>query len=301
MIYDSAISSLKSLFAAKGGLLVFIFHQLYKSKAECSSKLLSPCQPILVEHFRTFIEYYLEKGHKFISPADILTGLKANRKYVLITFDDGYFNNINTLPLLNEYKVPAVFFVTVNNVKWNEAFWVDALYRERTRRGTSEDSILAEKQSMYAMTADEIRSYLLKDFGGGALASLGDADRPFSEEELKSFSKEGFVTIGNHCMDHTALTNYSADGVRRQVGEAQDELLRITGEKPVMISYPFGRSSDEVVQISKACELRLGVTVRKGVNRLPLKEPLKIRRLALDPGHDIKKQCEDVTLLKVKV
>jgi len=44
---------------------------------------------VTVEHFRRFIAYYLKEGYIFISPGDILKGLKNDKKYALITFDVG--------------------------------------------------------------------------------------------------------------------------------------------------------------------------------------------------------------------
>ena len=53
-------------------------------------------------------------GYQFISIYDfetILTGELSKKKYVLITFDDGWVTNIKLLDIINQYAVPVTFFV----------------------------------------------------------------------------------------------------------------------------------------------------------------------------------------------
>jgi peptidoglycan/xylan/chitin deacetylase (PgdA/CDA1 family) len=47
---------------------------------------------------------------------------------VVLTFDDGYIDNLNVaIPLLERYKIPATFYITTNVVKKQEPFWWDEL------------------------------------------------------------------------------------------------------------------------------------------------------------------------------
>src|SRR6185503_14729774 len=88
-----------------------------------------------VSHLRQLIEYYLDSGYRFIGPPDLLRGLDAGGKYAMLTFDDGYYNNVHALPILQEYRVPAVFFISTNHVRQNKCFWWDVLHRERMAQG----------------------------------------------------------------------------------------------------------------------------------------------------------------------
>jgi peptidoglycan/xylan/chitin deacetylase (PgdA/CDA1 family) len=46
----------------------------------------------------------------------------------LLTFDDGYFNNFSVVfPVLNDYKINAIFFVPASMLTVNEALWTDKL------------------------------------------------------------------------------------------------------------------------------------------------------------------------------
>lgn len=53
---------------------------------------------------------------------------KLKRHSVALTFDDGYLNNYtNARPLLEQYEVPATFFITTQNLLEQQPFWWDEL------------------------------------------------------------------------------------------------------------------------------------------------------------------------------
>lgn len=307
MNYKKNISSIKyfvdhiiskiylSIFHEKNYLIIFFFHGLFCNKEEFSLNAVDPHNVITIEQFRKFIEYYLEHNYTFISPYDILEGLNKNKKYVLITFDDGYYNNKNALPILKEYKVPAVFFISTNHVKHKKCFWWDVLFRQRIKQNISLKDIYYEKKLMKSKTNDEIEKFLINTFGEEVLKPISDLDRPFTISELKDFSKEKYVFLGNHTSDHAILTNYSLEGIKFQILNAQNEIYEFTGIKSVIISYPDGKYSDEVIRICKEIGLKLGTTVEYGKNKLPAKfndnSSMSLKRLDFPAGKDILKSC----------
>lgn len=275
------ISSIKSIdnvisrlffrsFQEKPSLMMFVFHGLFRDKKEIDFNFVHPQQGITIEYFKRFIEYFLDNNYLFVSPGDILEGLNNDKKYTAITFDDGYYNNIYALPVLKEYKVPAVFFISTNNIKYNKCFWWDVLYRERIKLGVSEKDITRESEWLKSKTNEGIEKYLMNQFGKEVFYPIGDIDRPFSPSELKDFSKEKYVFLGNHTCDHAILTNYSLKEISSQILGAQQAIYDMTGVIPISISYPNGNYSKEIVNISKANALRIGVTSVPGKNYLPI-------------------------------
>ena len=149
-----------SLFHEKNSLIIFIFHGLFCNRKEFCLNVVEPQNIITVEQFRLFIEYYLAHNYTFISPYDILEGLNKNKKYALINFDDGYYNCQNALPILKEYNVPAVFFISTNHVIYNKCFWWDVLFRQRIKQGISLRKIFHEEKLLKSKTNDEIEKYI---------------------------------------------------------------------------------------------------------------------------------------------
>ncbi|HEV7299961.1 MAG TPA: polysaccharide deacetylase family protein [Tepidisphaeraceae bacterium] len=254
-------------------LMSFLFHSLFRDEREIAMNHVDPLQRTTVAQFRQFIEYYLEHGYTFIDPQDVLNGLKADRKYALITFDDGYFNNALALPILNEFRVPATFFISANHVRDNKCFWWDVLHRERCQRGASPQQIYREGAAMKSMTTEAMEVQLTRHFGTDAFRPRSDIDRPFTPSELRDFASNPYVHIGNHTANHGILTNYPPDQVREQVAGAQAMLTEMTGKTPISIAYPNGGHSLEVVRICREAGLKVGFTVRPEKSALPLGEP----------------------------
>ena len=285
-------------FREKNSLITFLFHGLFKNKEEIEINCINPQQKITVDKFRQFIDYYLANNYLFVTPQDILNGLNPEKKYVLITFDDGYFNNHISLPVLQEFKVPATFFISTNHVIDNKCFWWDVIYRERTKRNIVIDQIRLEYSLLKKMKHDQIERYLINNFGAKVLNPVSDIDRPFNPEELKAFSKEPFVHLGNHTANHAILTNYSYNEIENEIRVAQNSLFSITGLIPVIIAYPSDNWSEEVLTIAKDTGLKLGITVNTGKNLLPINlegfNPFLIKRFTLWGDKDIRKQCARV-------
>ena len=295
-------------FNEKKSLIVLLFHSLFRDGEEISLNVIDPQQRITIKQFRQVIEYFLNHDYTFISPNDILDGLDNGKKYALITFDDGYFNNQRALPILKDYGIPALFFISTNYVKYNKCFWWDVIYRERIKQGMSVEDVRWEQQQLRKLkTNEEIEKYIKDTFGKKAFEPVGDIDRPFTLRELENFSKEKYVFLGNHTGDHASLTNYSSNGIKSQILDAQNTLYDITGIKPIAISYPYGKTSvsNEVIRISKEIGLKLIFTGSFNKNYLPLNfqsdGTMHLFRVSLQGNNRLINQCEvfrsDITLL----
>ena len=283
------------VFNEKNSLSTFLFHGLFRDVSEIGLNYIHPQQMITTDIFRQFIEYYLKHDYLFISPDDILRGLKTDKKYVLITFDDGYFSNHLSLPILNEYKVPATYFISANHIIRNKSFWWDVVYRERIKRNSSVEQIINESRQLKLKKNQEIEQYIIENFGEKALNPICDIDRPFTPSELLTFSKDPLVFIGNHTANHAILTNYSNSEIRSEIAIAQDEIFNLTGINPNFISYPNGNFSQEILTVSKEMGFKLGITINPGKNYLPISfegnNPLILNRFTLWGNKDIEKQC----------
>lgn len=282
-------------FKEKSSLMTFLFHGLFNDKNEIKLNAVDPQQAITTDIFRQFIEYYLERDYSFIYPQDILNGLENEKKYILITFDDGYYNNHLALPILQEYQVPSVFFISANHIAENKCFWWDIIYRERIKRGTLLEQITKEYEALKKKKNEEIEAFIIDTFGKKALCPIGDIDRPFTPSELNSFSKEQFVSLGNHTSNHAILTNYNPTEIKAEIKNAQDAIFSFTGITPIIISYPNGNFSKEVLNISKELGLKLGITVIEQKNYLPINiqgiDAFLLRRFILWGDKNIAKQC----------
>lgn len=284
-----------SLFKEKNSVITFLFHELFNDENEIALNHVDPQQAITTKIFRQFVEYYLKHDYLFISPQDILNGLETDKKYVLITFDDGYYNNHLALSILQEYQVPAVFFISSNHITQNKCFWWDVIYRERLKKGVEIEKVRKEIASQMQKKNSEIEQYITENFGVKALQPISDIDRPFTPLELKKFSKEEFVFLGNHTSNHAILTNYSPPEIKFEIENAQKSIFNITGIKPIIISYPNGIFSSDVIDVLKECDIKLGITVVGLKNKLPINikgdDAFLLNRFILWGNKNIDIQC----------
>ena len=189
-------------------LLTFLFHSIFRDNREIALNHIDPQQGITVDIYRLFLEYFLEAGYRFVSPDDLQQGLAPDECCILATFDDGYFNNRLVLPLLQEYKCPALFYITTHNILHNECFWWDVVYRELSRQGLSRKTVSVEQKEYKKLSHPEIIQRLRDEFGKNVLRPCSDIDRPFTPAELQDFSAEKYVFIGNQIGIRHALAEF---------------------------------------------------------------------------------------------
>ncbi|MFC1590025.1 polysaccharide deacetylase family protein [Candidatus Omnitrophota bacterium] len=285
-----------NVFGESDSLVIFLFHSLFRDKKEIDMNIADPMGGITIAGFRQFIEYFLGHDYRFISPYDILKGPVSDNKYALITFDDGYFNNRYAVPILKEFGVPAVFSISANNVKYGRPFWWDVLYRERKKQGKTTECIYDEGRTIKLKKSREIEEYIRDRIGIKAIKAECDIDRVFTPSELKEFSEQEYVFLGNHTSDHANLVIYDSDEIRSQMLDAQSVISDITGKTPTVISYPYGNYSDEVIKIANESGFRIGITTVHKKNRLPIgmgdSRHLRLSRFALSEDSGLTDQCE---------
>lgn len=94
------------------GIPVLMYHEVISDSAG-----IAPDDTIItVSSFNAQMKWLNDNGYYTISAADLATYMstgalvtKKNKQPVVITFDDGWYNQQNALPALNKYRFKAVF------------------------------------------------------------------------------------------------------------------------------------------------------------------------------------------------
>jgi peptidoglycan/xylan/chitin deacetylase (PgdA/CDA1 family) len=280
--------------AEGGSLSAVLFHSLYRNKGELRDSALAPNQGVTVEDFRNFVGVVLESGYRVVSPEQVDAGLEPGGNYMMITFDDGYYNNTWALDVLEQFQVPATFFVSSHHVLQNKSFWWDAFGRQLARAGASERALNTQINKIKTLSSEGVEYYLQQRFGGTVLQPHSDLDRPFTARELRDFARNKWVRLGNHTRDHAILTNYCRSEISRQVRECQKELTQIAGYAPIAIAYPNGNFCQAAIDAALEAGLRIGLTVRPSRNPLPLESEqsrMTLGRFLFWGGCDAREQC----------
>jgi len=261
------------------GLVILALHSLCRSRSQLNDPALAPNQSVCVDDLRMLVDCVLESGFSIVSPAQVAAGLDPNGRHAMLTFDDGYHDNVLAVDVLDEFDVPAAFFVSASHVLEQKAFWWDVVCREMSLAGASRHACEAELRRLKALPSVHIEEVVRARFGSHALRPRGDAGRPFTATELADFARHPWVHIGNHTADHAILTRCSPSEVRRQIGECQSALEAITGVAPIAIAYPNGARSPDIVEAARAAGLRVGVTVEPSKNGVPAADAPELMQL----------------------
>jgi peptidoglycan/xylan/chitin deacetylase (PgdA/CDA1 family) len=284
-----------SFSGSEGVLLSFLFHGLFDDLEDPNSATNEPQQGITVQMFESFVEYFHQHSYTFVSPNEIAHGLDSNGKYVLVTFDDGYFSNVKALPVLERHGIPAALFVSTDHVLQGKAFWWDVVERESLKRRMPQQQLNRVHESLKRLRTPDAEAFVQAEFGPRALRPLGDRDRPFTLPELRDIAKHPLISLGNHTSNHDILTNYSATEIRAQIESAQEIIGSIVGKAPDFIAYPNGEISDAILEAARSAGMQFGLSVKPGRNRLPIEpgslEAMKLKRFALTGDSAIESQC----------
>ncbi len=191
--------------------------------------------------------------------------LPSRRPRVVVTFDDGYVDNLtNALPIAEAKGIPITVFVTSGALGGaDRGFWWDrlgTLLRSRPsgireiglptsegtiRIGLGASTAGADLQSvrrhLLPLPVTEINRVLdaVSEQWGTPAASPPDA-RPLTPSELVELAASEMVTIGAHTVDHVRLRGLPPQEQKQTITSSKEELERLSGQAIMHFAYPYG-------------------------------------------------------------
>jgi peptidoglycan/xylan/chitin deacetylase (PgdA/CDA1 family) len=250
--------------------VVALFHIVHRTREDARNDALAPNQEVTADDLRRFLEAMLRAGYTVASGEQLRQPRDRDTKHLVLTFDDGYYNNTWALPVLREFHAPATFFISTSHVLQGKAFWWDVVSRRLWHDGRTRAEVDAALHRLKALPVRAIEDRLRQEFGDRALLPHGDIDRPFAPAELRDFARDPWVTVANHTAEHTILTGCSPAEAEEAMRRGKEELEAMTGCATDAIAYPNGNFSATVVDAARTTGHELGFTCVAKVNRLPL-------------------------------
>jgi peptidoglycan/xylan/chitin deacetylase (PgdA/CDA1 family) len=117
-------SFLKKIFGNKRGAIILMYHRIASAHIDPWDLCVSP------EHFDEQVRY-IRDTFQVVTMRELTERARTNeslRKYIAITFDDGYRDNFTAAkPVLEKYSVPATFYLTTRFLAEKKSFWWDEL------------------------------------------------------------------------------------------------------------------------------------------------------------------------------
>jgi peptidoglycan/xylan/chitin deacetylase (PgdA/CDA1 family) len=248
--------------------------------------------------------------HEFVSEGDVIAWLEGKRSLparpVLLTFDDGYRDNYETVfPILVERGIPATFFLATGHMDTGEPPWWDrasALIAASSQEvadlpllGTRELDTLPRHQ----LAGEWIEAAKLVLDGERRVAvdalpeAVGISSLDWPEVSMKwgqvrEMAANG-MSLGGHTHNHPILSRMDVPHAREEIRRGLDRMREELGIDVVSFAYPNGGRDDfndktertvAELGISVAFSLASGPALRAEVKRAPL----AIRRIYVGEG-----------------
>ncbi len=267
---------------------ILIYHRIVDLQTDPFRIIVSP------KNFASHLEYIREK-YIPMSLSELANAMRAREvphRAVVVTFDDGYGDNLyQALPLLEYYQVPGTIFVASHPVSIRQEFWWDDLERillsqayipdvlrltiEQTERIWPTANPKERQQAFEAIYAylrslpAALREKVLCDLAAWAgISRYGRPENlPMTIDELRQISRNKYIEIGAHTRTHPVLSTLKPDEQYAEIISGREELESILGKKIETFSYPFGNSfdfTDQSVKIVQAAGFQAAVTTIQG-------------------------------------
>lgn len=235
---------------------------------------------------------WISSRYKTISGTEFLAAVKAGGKWpdraALVTFDDGYANNLEVAaPILKKYNVPAVVFVATGFVEATEKPWWYALRAQHSTLNTEHPTSKDKNYGKHQLEVKQIERDLVTKPRTEQIASLQaeavslDVFAFMNPEQLQELGNYN-VAIGLHGHAHLACGVESPELIKEDLKTCQDK-LREWGIEPLPVfAYPYGSLHPEPASL----DVRAAVTTNMGIN-LPGCDSLALKRFDVNGGRTV--------------
>jgi peptidoglycan/xylan/chitin deacetylase (PgdA/CDA1 family) len=229
----------------------------------------------------------------------LLRGRGVPHRAVVVTFDDGYADNLSQAkPVLEKYDVPATLFVVAGE---GSVFWWDELQGLIVDSKFETDRIcvstrgrlhrLALGSAQFTAKHDDPGLGLGEDANSARLSAYREAwrlllhldpverrevlaqiaenaketpscrgPRRLTQTEISLLHHGGLIEIGAHTMNHPFLPALSFSEQRAEIVASRQALEQLTGEPVSSFAYPFGAFSTHTSEIVRGAGYRCACT-----------------------------------------
>ena len=106
---------------------IFCYHGVAKKKdLAINPEIICNGKHITKEDFYKQVKF-LSQNKNVISISDLKNEKNLKDENIIITFDDGFKNNLLAAEMLDKFNLPCIFYLSAGNIVDQKMFWVDML------------------------------------------------------------------------------------------------------------------------------------------------------------------------------
>jgi peptidoglycan/xylan/chitin deacetylase (PgdA/CDA1 family) len=265
-----------------GEAVILMYHRITDLNSDPFHLAVSPA------HFAQHLEY-IQHTCRPMRLLDLVEAVQHGSlppRTVVITFDDGYVDNLSqACPLLESAQIPWALFVTTSGIDSQREFWWDALEQvllssnnlpdrlqlciqgqeyewpttTREQRQLACYAIHKLIQPLTEVEHDQILTNLAK------WAEQEQVRRPeyrsMTAAELIQLARNEFVQVGAHTITHPLLSSLSPDEQYNEIVGSRQKLETTLGYPIHALSYPYGDFNNKTAGIVAAAGFRAALTI----------------------------------------
>ena len=213
---------------------------------------------------------------------DLTEHKEKQRPLVVITFDDGYWDNYKIVaPILEQYGLFGTFFICTNFVEKSQLLWFDRAVVHWKRSSEECRRLLVKVDYSFEIKGEFtlnfwmgslkkistfLRSNLLRELDSiQELEEDAGLFKPMEIQHVKDLKIRGHE-IGSHTSSHALLPQLNADELIDELAKSKSVLEQWTGGVINGLCYPNGDYSDNVERVSKVSGYKYACTTQPGLN-----------------------------------
>jgi len=220
----------------------------------------------------------LQRSRRVISLSEMVAGLEGRQDMsntVVLTFDDGYENNVlAAAPMLADFKMPAVVFLVTDFIGKEHCAWFDKLEiaLDRTAAATMQlpdnagvvpiASVMEKRRALATIkrilkakmvhSLDNEVEQVTAQLGVTEFIPTGDA-RFMSWSQVQQLSHAGFE-VGAHTKTHPILSKIPFDAAVAEILGSKERVVQELGQCSTTFCFPNGKLSDFSPELREMCK-----------------------------------------------
>ena len=272
-------SWMKRLIFGRRKPVILLYHRVVSLSSDSQALCVTPA------HFEEQLAL-LRREYEVLSLRELCGALETGtlpEASVVITFDDGYYDNLYIAkPLLEKYEAPATVFVTSGQHAANREFWWDELEALLIESTSLPDELVVKIQAerfrfiglqtrperkwnvlmasdptprhtAYRKLAPALkqcpapeRDAVLNQLShwAGSPRKVRPSHRPMSPDELRDLATGDLLELGAHTVTHSTLSLQPIAEQRYEVAESKRSIELALDRKCDFFSYPYGTQHD---------------------------------------------------------
>lgn len=211
---------------------------------------------------------YIHRTYGFASSEELTDD--KNDKRVVLTFDDGFEDNYtNALPIIQMYRIPALFFIVTETIDTQRETWCNELIRMILEgREYLDEFRFSDNGEMKLFPTETVEQrldlyryfrnimpglnsekrneifHLLEEWVGSERLCRRTTHRMMSGKQIRDLSGKENILIGCHTVSHPSLGLLTEEQQRYEILQSKRTLEEIIGKPADQFAYPFGGIND---------------------------------------------------------